>query len=229
MRPKPLHGICPTLFRAIGILTFSVCASAQSQDTGTKLDQLRQDYQARRQLAVDTLNEAYVAALDRLQSQLTKEGDVDGALKVLERKTELVAKFSALAGESKPISDSLDSGSRPVTKMAEEGNPESGGDEDDQGKSLFDPVGTVWMWSAPGVEFTFEDGGVGLAKFPQLGTVDANHIWERAGPRKFKVTRPDIPDFHVLFEILSDGDTAVYSNLGGSIFKRMVSRIHNEQ
>jgi len=191
---------------------------------------LRQDYQARRQLAVDKLNEAYVAALDRLQSQLTKEGDVDGALRVLERKTEVVAKFSAIAGESEPILDSPDSGSNPVTKMAAgEGNPESGQDENDPGKSLFDPVGTVWMWSAPGVEFTFENGGVGLAKFPQLGTVDANHKWERAGPRKFKVTRPDIPDFHVLFEVLSDGDTAVYSNLGGSIFKRMVSRIHNEQ
>lgn len=111
-------------------------------------------------------------------------------------------------------------------RMASE-TTEAGASIDSKDKHSYSLVGTKWIWSASDSSIVFHEEGRGRATF---GATDqqASYRVERKGPRKFLIVRTDGPPAQVMFEVLADGETAVFSNLTGSLFKRMVSRIPTE-
>lgn len=202
----------------LGIL-FLGLHPASGEEESKSLEELRTAYLAEKKAAVEPLNKFYIQALERLQKKLSRDGQIDEALNVLARKQEFEKQLANPAPDGVQV---LAEASSPTpatsTETTSKNNPPSNEKE-------FDPVGTVWIWSAPTMRFTFEANGTGfsVSEIPSVGRNE--HKWQREGPRTFIVRRTDIDGSLVQFEVLADGDTAVYSNLNGSLFKRMVSRI----
>lgn len=157
-----------------GILILAFFGMLDNLDAGEpeELTLLRQKYEERINEVKRAVTERYISALGRIQKSLNQSGDTDGALMILQKRSQLAALLNPHSLPDNKKKKIIVSNQAQKTKKM---------------PAAYDPTGTTWNWRQPAKEITFHENGIAYVLFPNQGEEPIPHSWKKVDSRKIKV------------------------------------------